>query len=82
MPEGGIGEKPPARRALKKALLQEEGLDDVLDRVARLGKRGGDRLDTNRTAGEFLGDHQQIAPVHQVKADAVDVEHASAPCRR
>ena len=52
MAEGVRRQKPAARRALHEALLDEIGLDDVLDRVARLGQRGGDRLDADRAAAE------------------------------
>ena len=49
-------EQPAARRALHEALLDQEGLDDLLDRVARLGQRRGDGLDADRAAAEILGD--------------------------
>ena len=42
-----------ARRALDEALLDQIGLDDVLDGVARLGQAGGDRLDADRPAAEI-----------------------------
>ena len=45
MPEGMGGEDPSARSALHEALLDEIGLDDVLDGVARLGEGRGDGLD-------------------------------------
>ena len=52
MAEGGRGEQPAARRALHEALLDEEGLDDVFDRVARLRQRRRDRLDPDRPAAD------------------------------
>ena len=59
MAEGVRRQEPPARRALHEALLDEIGLDDVLDRVARLGERGGDRLDADRAAAELDGDQSR-----------------------
>ena len=53
MAEGVRGQQAPARRALHEAQLDEVGLDDVLDRVARLGERGGDGLDANRSSAEL-----------------------------
>ena len=67
-------QQPPARRALHEAELDQIGLDDLLDRVARLGERGGDGLDADRAAAEAERDAVEIAPVHQVEADGVDVE--------
>ena len=52
MAEGVRGQQAAARRALHEALLDQIGLDDVLDRVARLGQRGRDRLDADRPAAE------------------------------
>ena len=43
-----------ARRALQQALLDQIGLDDVLDGVARLGQGGRDGLDADRPAAEAL----------------------------
>ena len=65
---------PAARGALQETLLQKIGLDDVLDRVARLRERRGDRFDPNRAAREIHRDHVEIAPVHHVEADIVDLE--------
>ena len=53
MTEGVRRQEPSARRPLHKAELDEIGLDDVLDRVARLRERGGDGLDPDRPAAEL-----------------------------
>ena len=74
MAESVRRQQPSARRALHEAELDEIGLDDVLDRVAGLGERGGDRLDADRTAAELDRDRVEIAPIHLVEADRVDVE--------
>ena len=50
MPERMAGEQAPARRALQEALLDQIRLDDLLDRVARLGQRRRDGLDADRPA--------------------------------
>src|SRR6266851_5815136 len=50
MAEGVRGEQPPTRGALDKTLLDQERLDDLLDRVARLGERRRDGLDPDRPA--------------------------------
>src|SRR5580693_8991164 len=74
MTEGVRRQKTPARRALHEAKLDEIGLDDVLDRVAGLGERGGDGLDSDRAATELDGDHVEITPIHLVEPNDVDVE--------
>ena len=74
MREGLWREQPAARRALHEALLDQVGLDDVLDRVARLRQRRRDRLDADRAAGEILRDHREVAPVERVEAVRVDLE--------
>src|SRR5262245_49940136 len=67
-------EAATACRAGDEAKLNEEGLDDVLDRVPGLGEAGGQRLDADRPTAVEVGDHRQIAPVHGVEAEAVDFE--------
>src|SRR5437867_2658266 len=51
---------PAARRARDEADLQEERLDDVLERAALLGQRRGDRFDADRAAVEPLADHREV----------------------
>ena len=50
MAERVAGEQAAARGALQEALLDQKRLDDLLDRVARLGQRRRDRLDPDRPA--------------------------------
>jgi hypothetical protein len=50
--DNGRGQHAAARRALDEALLDQIGLDDVLERVARL-RRGRDGLDADRPAAEI-----------------------------
>ena len=67
-------QQPAARRALDEALLDEIGLDDVLDGVARFGQARRDRLDADRPAAEVAGDHRQVAPVELVETERVDLQ--------
>src|SRR5690349_4889090 len=60
MAEGVGRQHPPARRALHEALLDQVGLDDVLDRIAGLGERRRERLDPDRPAAEGGGDQAEI----------------------
>ena len=64
-----------ARRALQVTLLDEEGLQHVLDRVALLADGRGEIVDADRAAVEF-GEHglEELA-VHDVEAGGVDIEH-------
>ena len=68
------GEQTPARRALHEALLDQIRLDDLLDRVARLGQRRRDGVDADRPAAVIERDHVEIAPVHRVHAGGIDLE--------
>ena len=74
MRERFLREQPSARRALHEALLDKIGLDDILDRVARLRQRRRDRLDPDRPAGEVFCDHDEVAPVERVEAVRVHLE--------
>src|SRR6185436_2795198 len=47
---GAQGEHPATGGAADETLLQEIGLDDLLQGVAGLGERGGQRLDADRPA--------------------------------
>src|SRR5260370_42703302 len=60
VPERVRGQQPAARRALQETALNQERLDDVLDRVARLGQRGRERLDPDRSAAVMHGDRREI----------------------
>src|SRR5690606_13222955 len=54
-----VGGHPPAGGAGEEAVLEQEGLDDVLEGVARLAERRGDRLDPDRAAVVRVDDHAQ-----------------------
>jgi hypothetical protein len=50
MGEGERRQHAAARRALDEALLDQIGLDDLLDGVARLAERRGKGVDSDRAA--------------------------------
>src|SRR5690606_18728639 len=68
------GKHPPARRALQKALLDKIGLDNILNRVARLRQPCGNRFDADRPAAEIARDHVEIAPVELIEATMIDLQ--------
>src|SRR5207249_5584637 len=78
---GERGGDPALRRAHQVAFLDEEGLVDVLDGVALLGDRSGERLDPDRTPREAVDDGEQQRAVHLVEARLVDVEEAEPVAR-
>ncbi len=70
------GQHAAARGALQQALLDEIGLDHLLDAVALLGERRGQGVDPDRSATVVVGDASQVAPVHRIQPAAVHVETA------
>src|SRR5260370_10595307 len=79
VPERVRGQQPAAWRALQKPALDQERLDDVLDRVARLGQRGRERLDPDRSAAVMHGDRREIAAVHGPQARHIDFQGPAPP---
>src|SRR4051794_8046039 len=57
-----------------EAELNEKRLDYVLDRVARLTETCSESLHADRAAAVEVGDHSQIAPVHCVETQRIDLE--------
>ena len=76
MAEGVRRQHSAARGALHEATLDQEGFDNVLDPIARLGQASGDRLDPGRAAAERDGDRLKIAAVHRIEPNRIDVEEA------
>src|ERR1700686_5584370 len=76
MAERMRGQQPAARRALQIAALNQERLDDVLDRVARLRQRRGHGLYSDRAAAVIDRDGRKITPVHGVEAGGIDLQRA------
>src|SRR5690348_6788631 len=68
MAEGVRGQQPSARGALQIAALDQIGLDDVLDGVARLRERGRHGLDADRAAAVVERDGREVAAVHRIEA--------------
>ena len=66
---------PPARRALQVALLDQVGLDHVLDRARLLADRRGHVVQAHRAAVEAVDHRLEQLAVHHVEALRVDVEH-------
>ena len=79
MAPGGAGQQPAARRALQQALLQQVGLDHLLQRVALLRQRRRQRVDADRPAAVVVGDAAQIAAIEAVEAERVDLELGQRP---
>ena len=82
MDEGCCGQHAAARRARDEALLEQIGLDDLLDRIARLGQRRGDGLDADRAAAVIHRRCSEIAMVERVEARARRLRAAAARGRR
>ena len=70
------GQKPSARRTLQIAALNEIGLDDVLDGIARLRQRRRHGLDADRPTAVVQRDGREIAPVHRVETGGIDLQRA------
>ena len=75
MPVRSQRRHPAARGALQEALLDQERLDHVLDRVALLADRRGDVVEADRAAVEAVDHRLEQLSVHHVEAVRVDVEH-------
>src|SRR5258706_3980668 len=61
------GQQPPARRALEITALDQERLDDILDRIARLRQRRRHGLYSHRTAAVIHRDGREITPGHCIQ---------------
>src|SRR3569623_575105 len=73
---------PPARGAQEKALLNQKGLQHVLDGAALFADGGGQAVAAHRPAGELIDEGEQQLAVHHVETFAVDVEHVLRLLRR
>src|ERR1022692_2360312 len=61
------GRGPPARRPLEHPQLQQVGLIDILDRVALLAHRDGQRRQPHGATGELLTDRPQDLAIEPVQ---------------
>ena len=66
---------PSARCSLQQPLLNQIGLDDILQRIALLADCGRQVINTDRTAGEFFDDSEQEFSIHDVQAQPIDLQH-------
>ena len=79
MQVGVAGGHTPAGGAHQEALLDEERLDDILERAALLADRGRQAVDADRTAVEPLDDGGQELAVERVEALLVHLAAYPAP---
>src|SRR6266545_1095540 len=68
------GDRPPARRPLDEAELQQEGLEDVLDRLGLLAERDRERGQPDRAPAELVHDRAEQLAVHALEPELVDLE--------
>ena len=69
-----LGQYPSPRGALDQALLEQVGLEHVLDRVGLLADSDRQGREPDRASAEFLGDRRQQLAVVAVEPGAVDLE--------
>ena len=79
---GRQGGDAPARRALQVTLLDQVGLDHVLDGARLLADAGRDVVQADRPAVEAVDHGLQQLAVHQVEALRIDVEHGQRLVRQ
>ena len=70
---------PAARRALDQALLQQVGLDHLLDGIAAFRQRRRQRFNPHRPATVVFGDQRQIAPVGAIQPQLIDPKPRQRP---
>src|SRR5829696_7165891 len=70
-----LGQDPAARGALHQTLLEEVGLEDVLDRVGFLADRDGERGEANRSSRELRGHQLEELAIMAVESGPVHLEH-------
>src|SRR3972149_5171729 len=68
---GGGGGPPPSRRAREKPALEQERLDDLLQRFGLFVQRRRQRIDPHRTAAVHVDQGAQQLPVEAVQARPV-----------
>src|SRR5919201_1495571 len=76
-----FGRDPRTLRPLQIALLEQVGLVDVLDGLGFLAHRRGERLESDGTAAELLGDGAEEAAVLVVESLVVDLERSEGLAR-
>ena len=76
MPPGRERGDASTRRALQIALLDEIGLEHILDGVGFLADGSRQVVQPDRAATEFFHHRQQQLAVHHVQSDGIDIQHA------
>src|SRR5690606_14558299 len=61
----------PPRRPLYETLLDEIGLDNIFNRIARFGKGCRYRLNSHRSAAEIFGNHGKVTPIKLIEAKPI-----------
>src|SRR5690554_1594813 len=79
MAEGLRRQNAAARRALNVTVLNQIGLDDLLDRIPQLGERRGNRFNSDRPAAEIDSDLHEIAPIELIKTGRIHFELRQSP---
>ena len=74
MGETSLGDDAAARGAGEETELDEIGFVDVLDGLDLLSGDGGERLDADRTAFEFLRDGGEDVPVGRFETNLIYLE--------
>src|SRR5690349_9804507 len=72
---GPLGQHPAPRRALHQALLEQVGLEDVLDRVRLLPDRHREGRQAHGPTAELARHDIEQPPVVPVEPGSVDLEH-------
>ena len=68
MAVGSIGDDAAPGRAVQKTLLHQEGFIHVFDGIDRFADSGGNRIEADRPATEFVDDDLQDPAVCPVEA--------------
>src|SRR5437868_4817798 len=71
---GTVGRHAAAWRPLEVALLQQVWLVYVLDRLGVLAHGGGERLESDRSAAELVGDRAEETSIAVVETRVINLE--------
>ena len=74
MAPAGFAQHAAAAGAQDEAFLDQEGLDHVFEGVAGLGQGGGQGFDADGAAVVVLGNAAEVAAVHGVEPEGIDLE--------
>ena len=74
MTVGGIGDDAAPGRAVQEALLHQKGFIYVFDGIDGFADSGGNRIETDGAAAEFIDDDLQDPAVRPVEAARIDFQ--------